>query len=88
MNTLPISQVRSQLPKLVDDAATLTKTTYITVKGKVKAALVSAEELERMEDTIELLSDEEAMKAIREGEKDIKAGRLVSWEEVKQELGL
>jgi PHD/YefM family antitoxin component YafN of YafNO toxin-antitoxin module len=76
------------LPKLVDDAAVLSKKTYITVKGKVRAALVSAEELELLEATLEVLSDPVAMQAIREGKEDVIAGRLVSLEEVKTELGL
>lgn len=87
-NTLPISQVRNQLPSLVEEADTLAKTTYITVKGRIKAAIVSAAELESMQETLEILSDPETMAAIRESEADIKAGRVYSLEQVKSELGL
>jgi PHD/YefM family antitoxin component YafN of YafNO toxin-antitoxin module len=86
--TVPISEARSKLPKLVDLASTLSQKTYITVKGKVKAALVNAHELETMEATLEILNDPETMKSIREGLEDIKMGRLVDWEDVKKELDL
>ncbi len=38
--------------------------------------------------TIETLSDPELMKSIRESEKDFKAGRYSTLEEVEKELGL
>lgn len=88
MNTVPISQARAILPQLVDQASSLTKTTYITVKGKVKAALVNAREYELMQATINVLSDPAAMKAIKQGEKDVKQGHLIDWEDIKSELDL
>lgn len=83
---LPVSQVRAQLPKLVDE--TDVQETYITVKGKLKAALVNASDFLAMKETLEVLNDEELMMQIKEGEADIAAGRTVSWEDVKKELGI
>jgi prevent-host-death family protein len=85
---LSITDARKDLPKLVDRVSKLTQTVLITVQGKVKAALISAEELENMQDTIDLLSDKKAMASIRQGIKDVEEGRTVSWETVKKELGL
>ena len=84
MNVLPISEVRTKLPQLVED--TIIRKTYITVKGKVKAVLVDPQELESMESTMEVLSDPEPMTAIRQSERDIKAGRVFTWEQVKKDL--
>ena len=84
MNVLPISEVRTKLPQLVED--TIIRKTYITVKGKVKAVLVDPQELESMESTMEVLSDPETMTAIRQSERDIKAGRVFTWEQVKKDL--
>lgn len=89
MNTiLSITDVRSDLPKLVDRVSTLSQTVLITVQGKVKAALISAEELENMQDTIDLLSDKKAMASIRQGIKDVEAGRTVPLEDVMKRLGM
>lgn len=87
-NVISISEVRAKLPELVNIAHDLSQKTYITVKGKVKAAIVSARDLELMEETLEVLSDPDLMKAIKEGKEDVKKGRLVSLEELKKELDL
>lgn len=86
-NVLPISTARAKLPQLVEDASTLSRKTYITVKGKVKAVLMDAQELGSMEATMEILSDPKTMATIKQGEADIKAGRVYDWEDVKKELG-
>ncbi len=87
-NTISITEARRDLPKLVDLADTVAKKTFITVKGKVKAAIISAEELESLEATLEVLSDPKAMEAIKKGEEDIKAGRVHSWEDIKKEYNI
>ena len=87
-NTIPISEARKKLPEIVDRADTLTQKTYITVRGKIKAALVNARELELLEETLEIMSDPKLADAIKQGEEDIKKGRLISLEDVKKELGL
>lgn len=49
---------------------------------------MSAEEYEAVEETLEILDDEEAMEALRRAEKDMRAGRVREWDEVRRELGL
>ena len=85
-NTLPISQVRNDLSTLVENVASLSQTIFITVKGKVKAALISAEELELLNETMEILSDPITMKAIEDSRADIKTGRTIPWSKIKAEL--
>jgi len=85
-NILPISQVRAQLPSLVEDSEALLKRTLITVKGKVKAVLMSAAELDSLESTLEILSDPTTMEKLRQAEDDIKNGRTTSLEDLKKEL--
>lgn len=87
-NVISISEVRAKLPDLVNIANDLSQKTYISVKGKVKAVIISARELELMEETLEVLSDPDLMKAIKEGKEDVKKGRLIDWEDIKKELDL
>ena len=87
-NVLSISEARSNLPKIVDLADSVFQKTYITVKGKVKAAIVSARELDLLEETLEVLSDPKTMLAIKNGKKQIKSKELIDWEKLKEELGL
>ncbi len=85
-NTIPISQARSNLSTLIDQVSA--KDIFITVKGKVKAALVDAEEYMSLLDTLEILSDKETMKNIEQGLKDIEKGDVYDWEDVKKELNI
>jgi antitoxin YefM len=50
--------------------------------------VVSPEEWEAIQETVEVLQDEELLAALRESEEDVEAGRVFSLEEVKRELGL
>ena len=83
--TLPISEVRKKLPSLVKLADSLSQKINITVKGKVKAAIISARELESIMETIDVLSNKKEVQAIEKGLEDIKQGRLYDWEDIKKE---
>lgn len=86
--TLPITKARNELPELVRRVATRLDEYVITVKGVPQAVLMSAAEYESWKETDEILADKEFMKGIREGEEDIKKGRVFDWEDVKRELKL
>ena len=87
-NIVPISKVRSNLPEIIENASSLWQRTLVTVGGKAKAVLISAKELETLENTLEVLSDPKAMKAIEQGKLDQEKGDLVAWKDLKKELGL
>ncbi len=88
IKTLPITKARNELPDLVDRADKRLDEYIITVNGVPKAVLMSADQYESWKETDEILSDSEIMKGIREGEEDVKKGRVYDWEEVKRELKL
>ena len=86
--TLPITEARQNLTTLVDRANKRLDEYVITVNGKPAAVLMSAKEYDSWRETNEILADKKLMKAIEQGEKDVKEGRLYDWEEVKKELGI
>lgn len=86
--TLPITQAREELTSLVDKAKRKLDNFIITVNGSPAAVLMSAAEYESWNETNEIMSDPDLMKAIREGEDDIKNGRYVTLEELEKELNL
>ena len=45
-------------------------------------------ELESLKETLEIMSDKEAMLSIARGEKDIAEGRIYTYEEALKELGI
>lgn len=87
MNTISISQARSQLPHLVKKIADHMDRAYITVNGKPKVALVSMEELESIEETAEILAIPGARESILKGAKEIKKGEYVTLDELLKKNG-
>lgn len=88
MKTLPLTEARKELSKIVDEVSTVHEHVTITRQGKPAAVVMSSDEFESWQETLEILADPKAMAAIRRAEKDIKAGRVRSWEEVRARLGL
>ena len=85
---VPFTEARARLTELLDDVQTRHEHVVITRKGRPAAVVVSPEEWEALEETIEVLQDEQLLAALRESEEDVKAGRLFSLDEVRRELGL
>lgn len=85
-NLISISDVRARLPDLVDKVNKKLDRVTITVNGQPKAVLVSAAELESIEETLEILSNPKLMKDLKKAEKEIEDGKYVTWEELKKEL--
>lgn len=74
-NLIPISDVRANLPDLVNKINKNLDRVVITVNGQPKAILVSAEELESLEETAEILAIPGAKQSIKEGLNQAKKGQ-------------
>jgi len=72
---MSVSNARATLPDLVNKVNINMDRITITVNGQPKATLVSAEELESLEETAEVLAIPGAKKSILEGMKQAKKGR-------------
>lgn len=88
MITVSATTARDNLYKLIEDVEVSGKRIAITNKGDTKAILISPEELASWEATIEVMSDTALSGDIKKGLDDIKAGRVVSWKEVKEKAGI
>ena len=85
---VPFTEARASLSELLDDVEGRHEHVVITRKGRPTAVVISTEEWEALEETLEILQDEETMAALRASDEDVRAGRLFSLDEVKRELGL
>lgn len=74
-NILPISNVREDLPNLVDQVSRRGDRVIITVNGKPKAVMMNLEELEALEETAEILATPGNREEILQGLKEAKKGR-------------
>ena len=71
---MAISDVRTNLPDLVNKVSENLDRVVITVNGQPKAILVSSEELESLEETAEILAIPGARDSIKKGIKQAKKG--------------
>lgn len=82
MTTLNISKARKELPKLVRSVRENFDRVAISQNDIVSAVLISPEELEDLQETMEILSDSRAMRALVKSRADEKSGKLLTHEEV------
>ncbi len=81
--TIPVTQARRDLLKLVDEVNENYSRVDITKKGKIRATLVSPDFLDSMEET--LYSLKYSLKDIREAEKRFRKREYVTLEELKKD---
>jgi len=80
---ISISNARANLPDLVTRVSDTLERITITVNGKPKAILVSAEELESLEETAEVLAIPHIKKDIEKSRKQIKKGEFIALSELE-----
>jgi antitoxin YefM len=69
-NAAPFTEVRDRLREILDDVTTTGNQYTITRHGRPVAVIVSAEEYDSLIETLNILSDPDAMAAIAEGESE------------------
>jgi prevent-host-death family protein len=85
---VPFTQARAQLSELLDDVETRHEHVVVTRNGRPIAVVLSTEEWEAIEETLDILQDEETLEALGESEADVKAGRVTPLSDVRRTLGL
>lgn len=83
--TMSATKARSDFFNILDkvDKANLSFT--ITVNGSARAVIMNADEFDSWRETLDIMSNPELVKGIKEGKKDIAAGRVVSLEKILEE---
>ena len=72
MKTMPLSEVKSKLSGLVDAVERRDEVVTITRNGKSIAIIVSKDDYESWQETVEIMRDAKFMKEIRKGIKSLK----------------
>lgn len=82
-NLISISDARQQLPNLVSKVNKYLDRVIITVKGQPKATLISAEELESLEETAEILAIPNIKRDLKRSKGQFKKGEFVYLSDLK-----
>jgi len=82
MKTLSLSEVKARLSELVNEVESRDERIVITRKGRPAAVLVSQDDLESWQETLEIAADPEFMADIRRGTRQIARGQIVGYAKV------
>lgn len=82
MTTLPLSEAKAKLSQIADEVHRTHERVTITKNGRSYLVLMSAEDLESLEATIELLSDPDAVRRVEEARLDLDAGHGTTRDEM------
>ncbi len=82
--TLPLASVKSKFSEMVDRVEHTHDRIIVTRNGRPAAVLISPKELESLEDTLDLLSDSEAMRELAESRKANESGDFIDGEELRR----
>ena len=86
MITIPLSEARARLSELVDEAVRTHQRVEITRNGRRTAILMSADDFDSVEETLDILADPVAMREIEQGLREAREGKLHTREEVEAEM--
>lgn len=82
--TLPLAEIKKRLSEIIDGVERQHDRVLLTRNGRPAAVILSPDELESLEETLEILSNPKAMREIRRAEADIERGRYVGAEELRK----
>ena len=87
--TIPFTEAKAHLSELVDRVWRERDRIVVTRNGRPVAVLISPEELEGLEETLDLLSDDEARASLRRARAEDEAGEaeLLSYEQARERFG-
>ncbi|HLI88494.1 MAG TPA: type II toxin-antitoxin system Phd/YefM family antitoxin [Ktedonobacteraceae bacterium] len=93
--TYSISEIREEITRLPEQLEREQQPVTVTRRGQPVMTILTTrqyqellEKIEALQETLEIIQDEEMMAAFREGVKALQEGKTVAWDDAKRELGL
>ena len=83
---MPLADVKNRLSEVVDRVEKTSQRLVITKHGRPAAVLISVDELESLEETLDIISNPEVMAEIRDARAAYERGEQVTFEEIKKEF--
>jgi antitoxin YefM len=81
--TLPLAEIKARLSEIVDRVEGQHERVTLTRNGRPAAVLISPEDLEALEDTLELLADPTARQEIEQARRDVAKGKGIKARELR-----
>ncbi len=81
--TLPLAEIKAHLSEIVDRVEREHERIVLTRNGRPAAVIMSPEDLESLEDTLDLLSDPAAMRGVDIARQELREGRVVAADQLR-----
>lgn len=88
MRTVPLSEAKDKLSALVEEADTTHEIIQITRHGRPSAVLISADDLESLQETVHWLSRPGIRDDLKAARRDIAERTTTSGADLRREFGL
>lgn len=88
MKTVPLSEAKDKLSALVEEADRTHEIIQITRHGHPAAVLLSADDLESLQETIHWLSQPGIREDLEQARRDIAEGNTTSGDDLRAQFGL
>jgi prevent-host-death family protein len=85
-NIVPITELQRQAGQIIDGLADSEEPVIVTQRGRAAAVIISADRYEEIEDDLKRLDELELLELVEEGKRQVKAGNVISHDEVKRRL--
>jgi len=88
METLPMMEARRKLTSLPEELEGRMEDNAVAVtrRGKPVLAIMSWELFEAIYETLEIMGDEQLMTSLRQGIREAREGKTVSWDVANKEI--
>ncbi len=83
--TLPLAEIKKRLSEVVDRVQHHHERVVLTRRGRAAAVLISPDDLESLEETLDILSQPEAVEEIRKAQAAIDTGEYVTGEQLRKQ---
>ncbi|ORA22893.1 type II toxin-antitoxin system Phd/YefM family antitoxin [Mycobacterium aquaticum] len=88
MKTVPLSEAKDKLSALVDEADSTHEIIRITRHGRVAAVLMSADDLDSLNETLHALRAPGHVDELNQSDADYAAGNTITGEDLRKRYGL
>lgn len=85
--TLPLAELKSKFSEMVDRVERTHDRIVVTRNGRPAAVMISPAELASLEDTLDLLSDPDAMRELAEAKQAAADGDDITGDELRARFG-
>ena len=86
VHTVALKELRPDLPGVINGIDSKLDRYIVTKRGKPVVVMMSVDDYEGIMETLDILSDKEAVKRIKKAEREIKNGKTITLEKLRRDI--